>query len=791
MSGRRGRPPTRPSGSAEPTSESPIRHTRRNARRHGASTESTQMSASQPHLKRATRSTTILNGDRGGAGSSLRIAQRGTRRQRRRSIESVATGDFNPKSSGEYVSPEPQEDPVAELEEGLEEEPEADIPEGFEEEGPGGASDVDHTPAMTDSVEARDAQAPARMFGDSESTMERDERIRALLEIALPDFSRMCGKILEQLKAMGDGMPSMADGMRLEVLKIPYNAWRLAFTDSDIPFINLEQTSFSLLSKDDTASRAEARTAVCCGNLVSLLALIVDIRVGKRPAAPILRDLDHAFPSLFDPTLQGRREGIAETVNLAFRIRCRRFVNSLSASSEQPISLAARIFCDKMDEASTSAQQRLEDGPYKHLADINVNEDDASRETYQSCLGQLISRLSHGDKSEIRASLDATYPQETLLGNLRSWALRSLERLTNLSPMVDGKPGRPVAETRSTNEGSAHDGSEPLFVDAEEGAQAGSDSSSDSESQDIYIPASKGPEGSFFDGSVTLAEVRRSERPTSERASLVPPSNQQAVKGKQKASNIQDAIRLLDSTRVLSALDGRPPRVHPFNNRGRDSISVARSASTPTRPGTSKRLRSADFDNNENDFEVESSLTSRARRVRHDEMGASEASPRRSPLWGQPPASSLGPTQERHRLPQSSLPVGGGLQGHHLIALSQDVRNIKRDFNAGRPRQSRIPWSAEDTDLLIKLIAKHRCSWSAIAEEGGFEVARDQQAVRDRARNLKVLFLQGDKALPACFDMVALGQKERNTVIRVGRNPDRRERDLDRDNNVINHIWVP
>ncbi|RYP77777.1 hypothetical protein DL771_000874 [Monosporascus sp. 5C6A] len=791
MSGRRGRPPTRRSGSAEPTSGSANRHARRNVRRNGASTEYTEMSSSQPNLKRATRSNTILSGDRVGASSPPKIAQRGTRRQRRRSIESVATGDFILKSSGEYISPEPEEDPVEGLEEGLEEEHEADVPEGVEDEGPGGASDVDHTPAMTHSAEARDAQTPARIFGDSESTVERDARIRALLEIALPDFSRMCGKILEQLKAMGDEIPSATDSMRLEVLKIPYNALRLAFTDSGIPFINLEQTSFGLLSKDDTASRAEARKAVCCGNLVSLLAFIVDIRVGKRQAAPILRDVDDAFPTLFDPTLQGRREGIAETLTLAFRIRCRRLVDSLSASSEQPITLAARIFCDKMDEASTSAEHRLEDGPYRHLADINVKENDVSRETYKLRMRQLIHLLSRGDKSEIRASLDATYPQEALLSNLRSWALTSLERLTKSSPMADGKPGRPVSETRNTKESSAHDGSESLFVDAEEGAQAGSDSASDSDSQDIHVPALNGPKGSFFDGSVTLAEVRRSERPTSEGASLVSSSNQQAMKGKQKASNIQEAIRLLDSTRVLSALDDRPPRVHPSNSRGRDSIPVPQSTPTSTRPGASKRQRSPDVDNNEDDFEVRSSLTSRARRARRDDTGASETSPRRSPLSGQPPASSLGPVQERHRLPQSSLPVGGGLQGHHLIALSQDVRNIKRDFNAGRPRQSRIPWSAEDTDLLIKLIAKHRCSWSAIAEEGGFEVARDQQAVRDRARNLKVLFLQGDKALPACFDMVALGQKERNTVIRVGRNPDRKERDLDRDNNVINHIWVP
>lgn len=56
--------------------------------------------------------------------------------------------------------------------------------------------------------------------------------------------------------------------------------------------------------------------------------------------------------------------------------------------------------------------------------------------------------------------------------------------------------------------------------------------------------------------------------------------------------------------------------------------------------------------------------------------------------------------------------------------------------------QSRTPWSEADTDHLIDLIGIWGCSWSDIEKAGRFEVERGQVALKDKARNLKVLFLK-------------------------------------------------
>lgn len=77
---------------------------------------------------------------------------------------------------------------------------------------------------------------------------------------------------------------------------------------------------------------------------------------------------------------------------------------------------------------------------------------------------------------------------------------------------------------------------------------------------------------------------------------------------------------------------------------------------------------------------------------------------------------------------------------------------------AGAP--SRQFWSEADTHRLIKLIDLHKCKWAIIAkrqdargrkadrpnlepdEDLIFDVKRDQQAIRDKARNIKVDLLK-------------------------------------------------
>ena len=44
---------------------------------------------------------------------------------------------------------------------------------------------------------------------------------------------------------------------------------------------------------------------------------------------------------------------------------------------------------------------------------------------------------------------------------------------------------------------------------------------------------------------------------------------------------------------------------------------------------------------------------------------------------------------------------------------------------------------------------------------------------------------RGDFPLPPGFDLVLLGKKERDKVIAVGKNPDRKEDDIDEEGNLI------
>lgn len=76
--------------------------------------------------------------------------------------------------------------------------------------------------------------------------------------------------------------------------------------------------------------------------------------------------------------------------------------------------------------------------------------------------------------------------------------------------------------------------------------------------------------------------------------------------------------------------------------------------------------------------------------------------------------------------------------------ISETAKEILRQKHLGAPRKARqrIPWSEKDTELLINLIGAIGCSWAAMEERGDFEHMRDQVALRDKARNIKVDFLR-------------------------------------------------
>ncbi|KJZ70630.1 hypothetical protein HIM_09985 [Hirsutella minnesotensis 3608] len=80
---------------------------------------------------------------------------------------------------------------------------------------------------------------------------------------------------------------------------------------------------------------------------------------------------------------------------------------------------------------------------------------------------------------------------------------------------------------------------------------------------------------------------------------------------------------------------------------------------------------------------------------------------------------------------------------------------------------------------------------AAPSSSGQFEHPRDQQAYRDKARNIKVDKLLRDEPLPPHFDRVVLGPKEKRKVMGCGKNPYRTEAEVDDDGRPFNTEYDP
>ncbi|KAK4221627.1 hypothetical protein QBC38DRAFT_461282 [Podospora fimiseda] len=164
----------------------------------------------------------------------------------------------------------------------------------------------------------------------------------------------------------------------------------------------------------------------------------------------------------------------------------------------------------------------------------------------------------------------------------------------------------------------------------------------------------------------------------------------------------------------------------------------------------------------------------RGRRKKNADAGAdaSAVGPVVSGLPAPPPA------------PIEYPPLPGTQTEPDFDALTQRSREISAANRKAREPQVRSAWVRNDVRMLVRAVDEYGCKWSVIErmiKEGTipFERPRDQQALRDKARLLKQDFLKADGLLPRGFDLVVLGKKEREAVRACGKNPDRKEADID------------
>jgi hypothetical protein len=158
-------------------------------------------------------------------------------------------------------------------------------------------------------------------------------------------------------------------------------------------------------------------------------------------------------------------------------------------------------------------------------------------------------------------------------------------------------------------------------------------------------------------------------------------------------------------------------------------------------------------------FEQDNRIPDPARRT------AAPSERRQSPVQDAPPS----PKRQRVERPTNIADLGARNHGHRrpqrAETASQASTRPEADHNedeedyppptitqvtararAIRPRnnetQKRVPWSEADSHRLIDGIEEFGCSWALIEKNVEFEYPRNQVALKDKARNIKVAYLK-------------------------------------------------
>ncbi|KAF3062090.1 hypothetical protein GL218_02782 [Daldinia childiae] len=433
-----------------------------------------------------------------------------------------------------------------------------------------------------------------------------------------------------------------------------------------------------------------------------------------------------------------------------------------SRPSVDPYKVAASIFYSQFSHAPDGSRVVASQEQYKPLAGINISENSDLHEIYQARIQEIISILSSDDISKVESRLDQDCPEEKLFNDLRSWGLDMYKQLNSMPTDQGNVEAAKPARGEDMHALVRREESEPLFVNNNEETRGDSDSESDTDVTGYDKLPTQESNRNFINSSAILAAVRRSENQRVSSSISVPPPNQQAIEGNGHRSNIRDAIRGLDPSQVISRRRKRPAPSEDDASEGDD------------------------------DFEVNTQLFNESRRSRNEDATVQRPPSERPRTLEQPRiVRRQQVTKER---PRSDISEDLNLQERDIVRLTQEARDARRAtyVNRAKPRQIRVAWSFSDTSKLLDLIADQsvNCSWSTIARIGDFETPRNQQQVRDKARGLKVLYLEGDQVLPLGFDQVVLGQKEKAAVIRCGKNPDRQEDDLNEYGEITNNIWI-
>ncbi|KAG8671587.1 hypothetical protein FPOAC2_04936 [Fusarium poae] len=429
--------------------------------------------------------------------------------------------------------------------------------------------------------------------------------------------------------------------------------------------------------------------------------------------------------------------------------------------------LLVEVFCDPHKLENTGSAEEWYDYPAllsgQYFREVGESGHVNTEELCSERVMEIARVFKQSGKRKTIAHLLEKYPLQELLNNLRS----CLDTMYN----------------NLSDKESVGFGTQSPYPDQQVAFESQSDPFG-SDSQSIVRAETQEAEHSLFVDKRSLLALERDTQGDD----TLPPSNQQPVGPRSQVP--RDYHQHANADLLRSPF---PPA---------SSFSLASGSNNGQHRGF-KRPRSvtAEDDDEDDAFETDDRYVNPARR---DELKRqmpppprpetiSRSLPRRVPVPSS--ARSVPPAFEQESLrdltpqPASRAPPSPVVSYDALKKAASQRNREARLANPDRQgTRQRVPWSDHDTQLLLDLIQEHGARWSMIESEckNYFEHPRNQQAYRDRARNLKTELLITDAALPPNFNEVALGSKEIARVKAVGKNPHRREEDVGADGKPVN-----
>ncbi|KAM0276259.1 hypothetical protein ACHAQH_006934 [Verticillium albo-atrum] len=550
----------------------------------------------------------------------------------------------------------------------------------------------------------------------------------------------------------------------IAVHRKPFANFRRMYVDESVPFINVQESA-NLLGED---VQWQAQGIFASANLASLVDEISDPSFNP---TTLLQRLDQDFPAPFVPWMDElRQEGVEwnageDIFQLALSIRTQRLIFAIENMEQFDIERAvAAIFATEDD--GRGPRELLIKENMAAICCLGERPNDAIAATCYERVQIVLETASKGQTpAEIVKLLRERFPVKDWISDQIDWAydqfqetqraiqgsLRAAEGTGDSSRSVAGSEGSQAFSQFSQQVIRPQNAVAQLM---QLGEAAGV-------SQNAHGPAS----------SVEVIDGPRSPR-HDHNGHMHPPASPASTTG---SGAYESAIlrqlplssrEMSSQTRVVDSQPAPPP-VSSFQS-------------------INSRKRTRDDDVFEDDFEQDDREPDELRRAERDRRAMPPPPPKRS-RYDQVPSSSTTvpsfvPSLRRHAVPQSSRDPGPRAsfddngdddESTHSVVLTPRSR-ANRDWRAIQQRnrnqapssqrvQHRVPWSNHDVSRLIDLISTLGCSWSEIEQivnphinqgpgdekkteiydpSRHFEDRRGQQAIRDKARNLKVDFLK-------------------------------------------------